>query len=108
MDLKRLHPNAFPNSYSTVVDITQQILSAVIMAHEQIIHQDLKPQNILIDEHGTVKITDFGIAIALSETSITQTNTMLRIRCITYRQNKRAEAWRPANQIFCWRELFLI
>lgn len=76
--LKTLHQTHFPIPYSTVVDITQQILSAVAMAHEhRIIHRDLKPQNILIDEHGTVKITDFGIAIALSETSITQTNTML-------------------------------
>ena len=78
MDLKRYIQTHFPIPYSTVVDITQQILSAVAMAHEhRIIHRDLKPQNILIDEHGTVKITDFGIAIALSETSITQTNTML-------------------------------
>src|SRR5699024_7629283 len=78
MDLKRYIQTHFPIPYSTVVDITQQILSAVAMAHEhRIIHRDLKTQNILIDEHGTVKITDFGIAIALSETSITQTNTML-------------------------------
>ncbi|EAC9550254.1 Stk1 family PASTA domain-containing Ser/Thr kinase, partial [Listeria monocytogenes] len=56
----------------------QQILSAVALAHQhRIIHRDLKPQNVLINEDGVVKITDFGIAIALSETSITQTNSML-------------------------------
>lgn len=78
MDLKRYIQTRFPIPYSTVVDIMEQILSAVAMAHDhRIIHRDLKPQNILIDENGTVKITDFGIAIALSETSITQTNTML-------------------------------
>lgn len=78
MDLKRYIQTQYPMPYATVVDIMEQILSAVALAHEhRIIHRDLKPQNVLMDENGVVKITDFGIAIALSETSITQTNTML-------------------------------
>ncbi|KAF1295242.1 serine/threonine protein kinase [Enterococcus sp. JM4C] len=78
MDLKRYIQTHYPIPYRTIVDIMQQILSAIALAHEhRIIHRDLKPQNILMNEEGTVKITDFGIAIALSETSITQTNTML-------------------------------
>lgn len=78
MDLKRYIQTQYPIPYAKVVDIMEQILSAVSLAHEhRIIHRDLKPQNILMDESGVVKITDFGIAIALTETSITQTNTML-------------------------------
>lgn len=78
MDLKRYIQTHYPVPYLQIVDIVQQILSAVALAHQhRIIHRDLKPQNILINEEGVVKITDFGIAIALSETSITQTNSML-------------------------------
>ncbi|OTN77960.1 hypothetical protein A5886_003061 [Enterococcus sp. 8G7_MSG3316] len=78
MDLKRYIQTHYPVPYLQVVDIVQQVLSAVALAHQhRIIHRDLKPQNILINEDGVVKITDFGIAIALSETSITQTNSML-------------------------------
>lgn len=78
MDLKRYIKSHYPIPYLTVVEIMQQILSAIALAHQhRIIHRDLKPQNILINEDGVVKIADFGIAIALSETSITQTNTML-------------------------------
>lgn len=78
MDLKRYIQTHYPVPYLQIVDIIQQILSAVALAHQhRIIHRDLKPQNVLINEDGVVKITDFGIAIALSETSITQTNSML-------------------------------
>ena len=77
-DLKKYIKDQAAIPLEKVVDIMGQVLSAISLAHDhQIIHRDLKPQNILVDEDGTVKITDFGIAIALSETSLTQTNTLL-------------------------------
>ncbi|QIL46144.1 Stk1 family PASTA domain-containing Ser/Thr kinase [Vagococcus coleopterorum] len=77
-DLKQYIKKNHPLSIETVVRIMEQVLSGVSLAHKHhIIHRDLKPQNILMDEAGNVKIADFGIAVALSETSLTQTNTLL-------------------------------
>lgn len=59
------------------------------MAHARdsyIIHKDIKPQNIIILENGIIKITDFGIAMALNSTQLTQTNSWVVF--IIYRQNK--------------------
>lgn len=78
MDLKRYIKTNYPIPFDTVVNMMDQILSAVSVAHKhRIIHRDLKPQNILVDQSGNCKITDFGIAVALSETSMTQTNSLL-------------------------------
>ena len=61
-----------------VIDIMLQLTSAVMCAHDSyIIHRDIKPQNVLIKEDGTVKITDFGIAMALNSTELTQTNSVM-------------------------------
>ncbi|WLR43575.1 Stk1 family PASTA domain-containing Ser/Thr kinase [Bacillus carboniphilus] len=58
--------------------IQEQIVSAINHAHENgIVHRDIKPHNILVDQHGNIKVTDFGIAVALSSTTITQTNSVL-------------------------------
>lgn len=78
MDLKQYIQNHYPIAYPKVINIMEQILSAVEYAHQnRIIHRDLKPQNILIDENDVIKITDFGIAVAVSQSSITQTNSLL-------------------------------
>lgn len=67
-----------PIEVSEAVDIMKQIVSAIAHAHDNdIVHRDIKPQNILINSFGQAKVTDFGIAIALSATSLTQTNSIL-------------------------------
>ncbi len=63
---------------SEVIDIMMQITDGMSVAHDSyIIHRDIKPQNIMILENGLVKITDFGIAMAMNATQLTQTNSVM-------------------------------
>lgn len=76
--LKQYIQEFAPLTPARSVQIMKQLTSAIAHAHEnQIIHRDIKPQNILMDEDGTVKVTDFGIATSLAATSYTKTNSVI-------------------------------
>ncbi|MBP2077597.1 Stk1 family PASTA domain-containing Ser/Thr kinase [Oceanobacillus polygoni] len=78
MTLKEYIQNYGPIDVQEALDIMKQLISAIAHAHaNDIVHRDIKPQNILMNSFGQAKVTDFGIAIALSATSLTQTNSIL-------------------------------
>jgi serine/threonine-protein kinase len=63
---------------SEVIDIMTQLINGIATAHDSyIIHRDIKPQNVMILDNGMVKITDFGIAMALNSNELTQTNSVM-------------------------------
>ncbi|MFD1440029.1 Stk1 family PASTA domain-containing Ser/Thr kinase [Lacticaseibacillus hegangensis] len=96
-DLKKYIVEHFPIPYQRVIDIMEQILAGIQVAHDHnIIHRDLKPQNIMIDQDGNAKITDFGIAVALSDNSMTQTNSLLG--SVHYLSPEQARGSMPTRQ----------
>ena len=76
--LKQLLKKRGKLTLSEAIDIMLQLTDGMAHAHDSyIIHRDLKPQNIMIEDDGQVKITDFGIAMALNSTQLTQTNSVM-------------------------------
>ncbi len=76
--LKQLLKKRGSLTITEVIDIMSQLTDGMAHAHDSyIIHRDIKPQNIMILENGLIKITDFGIAMALNSTQLTQTNSVM-------------------------------
>lgn len=76
--LKQLLKKRGRLTLSEVIDIMLQITDGLSVAHDAyIIHRDIKPQNIMILDSGLVKITDFGIAMAMNSTQLMQTNSVM-------------------------------
>ena len=75
--LKEIIVRFAPLRTDHVVSISSQILEALRFAHRKdVIHRDIKPQNIMVDDEGRVKVTDFGIARA-GASSMTETGSIL-------------------------------
>ena len=76
--LKQLLKKRETLTLTEVIDIMTQLTDGIAHAHDSyIIHRDIKPQNIMIEDDGRIKITDFGIAMALNATMVTQTNSVM-------------------------------
>lgn len=77
-NLKEIIKRRAPLSVREIVDLTKQICAALEHAHEhQIIHRDIKPHNIIITDTGKAKVTDFGIARAVSTATVTHTGSIM-------------------------------
>jgi eukaryotic-like serine/threonine-protein kinase len=76
--LKEIIVKYAPLSTELLVSVAVQILEALRFAHRRdVIHRDIKPQNIIIDNDGRVKVTDFGIARAGSASTMTEAGSIL-------------------------------
>ncbi len=76
--LKEIIVKYAPLSPDLLVSVSVQIVEALRFAHRRdVIHRDIKPQNIIIDNDGRVKVTDFGIARAGSASTMTEAGSIL-------------------------------
>lgn len=71
--LKEMIQEEGPLSSARIIDLGRQVCEGLEYAHEHgIVHRDVKAQNILVGRDGRAKIADFGIAVALGTSSLTQ------------------------------------
>ncbi len=96
-DLSKKIAEKKPMSYTEVIDISKQICRGLRYAHgKNIVHRDIKPQNILLDNEGVARLSDFGIAKIFSQVNITMTG--VAVGTPEYMSPEQAEGKSPDQQ----------
>ncbi|MGO4600118.1 protein kinase domain-containing protein [Terrabacter sp. 2RAF25] len=100
-DLSRLLRQVGRLTPSDAVRIAEQVCSALAAAHRAgVVHRDIKPGNVIVRPDGAVKVTDFGIAQALGQASLTDTGTVMGTAAYVSPEQARGQATSPATDIY--------
>jgi serine/threonine-protein kinase len=100
-DLGKLVVEKGPLKEKELARIGADVASGLAHAHRKgIIHRDIKPQNILIDDYGRPKLADFGVARALGATESTQTGSYLGTASYSSPEQLRGEEITPKSDAY--------
>lgn len=100
-DLKGLIDKKGPLLEKELARIGADVATGLTHAHERgVIHRDIKPQNVLMDEYGRSKLADFGIARALDSTQATPTGSYLGTASYSSPEQLRGEKVIPKSDVY--------
>lgn len=100
-NLKELIRKQGPFSVDGAVFIIAQVASALDYAHQRnLVHRDIKPQNILVDREGNAKVVDFGIAKGLQDANLTEVGTGMGTVHYVSPEQARGEQATPASDLY--------
>src|SRR5262245_23565557 len=90
-----------PLEVGDAIQLTLQVARALSFAHERgLVHRDVKPQNVLLNEDSQAKVTDFGIARSLDVHGVTQTGTVLGTSDYIAPEQARGQRVDPKTDIY--------
>jgi eukaryotic-like serine/threonine-protein kinase len=90
-----------PLEVQEAIGLTLQVARALSFAHDRgLVHRDVKPQNVLLNEDGQAKVTDFGIARSLDVQGVTQTGTVLGTSDYIAPEQARGQKVDPKTDIY--------
>ena len=100
-DLKELIDGRGPLSGAELAGLGVEVCSGLTHAHERgVIHRDIKPHNILVDENGHAKVTDFGIARALDTSQATLTGAYLGTALYSSPEQLQGQKVTPKSDVY--------